>query len=386
MKKLALTFVALAAAVSLTACGSDSGEQDVFQLPADGGVDVVTRGEVANLDECEEDNDCADAEAECMPIGTGGLKECLRKCDTTNDCGFSTFCVPANGGTGGDLYGVIAGHCFVSFCGEGRSNGSTGKACTLGGEVGVTNAPEGWCQPYTDGVVGLCWESGTVAAGGTCDYATLFNRDRADRNCDPNSFCLPQTAGATTGICESFCDPLKILEGDPNGTNTDDAENPRGCTGDRDCYDNSFITTTDNTMVPKVFNTSTIGICDTVVACDMFATNTCATVSGQKHGCTPTNPLHATGICGPSSDGNVAAGGTCSNAATSADANQCMAGNICFGTTATNLKCEELCDPAAETTTCADGQTCTTLRWNSGTDTTANTRDDNYTVGWAACL
>ena len=212
-------------------------------------------------------------------------------------------------------------------------------------------------------------EAGTQQAGQPCDTG---DRTRGGQNCDPASICTV-AAGAMTGACAALCDPRSILTRPPGDTS--------GCALGTDCRDASDVTVfNDGTTAP-----ATVGFCAAVTACRVLGANACPQGGAEPEGCTPTNPVRATGVCDPGADGPLGAGATC-EVMPATPAGECAAGTICFGRSATDLTCETLCDLGAmPTVVCPGATTCQTVRWSAGLDGATGTPDDVFALSWGTC-
>lgn len=315
---------------------------------------------------CVIDGDCANPLSDCRPIGRlrNSPKQCIPRCTTGDDCPFSYTCYQSDSVTLG--VDQMKGHCWLSLCGPLAANGDTGGACVRGydipGQPTAQTAP-GACAPLDDGAFGICEEVGTVAAGGTCDFAT---QTHGGANCDATSLCIG-LSGMPTGTCKAVCDPRAIL-----------TAMPTGCTGTTQCLDRSKVVTyADGVTIDH----RTIGWCDDITACATLAPNTCPPAAGgMMQGCLPTNPLRATGECSPDAAGLLAIGATCPSMPMS-PTQECVAGAACIGGT-----CRQLCDTGmTPTVTCVPGTTCMPVLWDKGFDGVSPSLDDDKTITWGSC-
>ncbi|MFH0900226.1 MAG: hypothetical protein V2A73_06325 [Pseudomonadota bacterium] len=390
MKKSGSILAMVAAATFGLAACSDGGDDPPDAQPIDAAIDAPPTGKVQPYGECISTDECAPAEPQtsCVPIGwlkdkAGNMpKACLYECKASTECPFGNVCYPAGGGSLGTAFSLMAGHCYVSYCGFGNAQnpGATGQPCNLGEELGLDAANQfpGWCLPLADGIQGLCIEVGTKTVGDACDFQ---NRKRGGSNCDATSICVGAT-GAVTGKCAKLCDPNTILTRESGNSD---------CPLKEDCADQSSVDTYDRTATPPVVYTQTIGFCSPdVTACALFAENTCPDNSkGEKQACASSNPVRATGACQESAYGNVALDGTCARPTQSApnvpEDKECAAGNFCWSVDeqGTSFVCRKLCDTGSPT--CPDNTTCQAVMWDSGQDS-SSIKDDNYTIGWGMCL
>ncbi len=421
MNRLIVAVLMAFLAAGLTGCGDDNEGDDDVTLPdggPDAGPDAAVTGTVADFDECAADDDCAGAGSDCRMVGWTASKQCLPACESTDQCGFNTYCYPENSSSVlGTQFAFMAGHCWFSICGPGRQNGETGGACKMGKEasIPVGEQLDGFCIAIEDGLFGQCLEAGDVAAGGACDLADP-TRDGA--NCNSTSLCAGQT-GAAQGTCQQVCDPRKILTGEDDCT-----------VATEDCFDQSSM----NTYADGSTARSTLGFCSgDIQACAIVGPSTCP--SGE--GCAFTNPVRETGVCDPAAAGSVALGAACGGTP-AGDATECGAGAACLGTcfslcdgpatrpgqlggtctVTTDCKqlnntcvagiCEQACGGAMDfacpaPTTCVNqkctapathtidcngltaGTRCQPLRWDNGFDMTANTADDVFAADWGVC-
>ncbi|MFN7131663.1 MAG: hypothetical protein ACK4N5_06245 [Myxococcales bacterium] len=141
----------------------------------------------------------AGLQCETLQGGGGTFSMCLRKCATTADCpSLLDKCEPN-----------LGGFCFYNYCarpatGTGQDRAQYFKPCNS------TGTNDGTCVPLsgqTD-TIGICFQNGTVAAGGECDPAA--NRQAPDKLCGANELCfgvMPDAADATKtrGICRPLC-------------------------------------------------------------------------------------------------------------------------------------------------------------------------------------
>ncbi len=401
------------------ACGGSGGDDDGTLPDAghhDAGIDATVGGPVADFDTCVTDADCKNVGSDCRMVGWTASKQCLPACTSNDQCGFNTYCYPANSSSAlGTQFAFMSNHCWFSICGPVRQNGQTGGACKLGKEANIPAGSQidGFCIAIEDGLFGQCIEAGQVAAGGTCDLA---NPQRGGANCDSTSLCVGGS-GAAQGKCAQVCDPRKVLTGGDDCTNA--AE---------DCMDQSSV----NAFSDGSTSRSTLGFCNDVQACSTVGPNTCPT--GQ--GCAFTNPLRPTGVCDPAAEGSVVLGATCGGG--TGDDKECQAGSACLGSACRKLcdgpgprpgqlggtctgntdcvqqnntcdtgKCVQACgglqDPACPApSTCvtghcalpassvdcnaaAAGTSCKSVGWDSGNDMQNGTADDTFTADWGVC-
>lgn len=328
------------------------------------------RGTVKDLDfsaagKCNTSNDCANPTSDCVSLTS--TKICIAKCAKTSECATDLFCVPA-----GITNGSIANHCWVSICGQDRSNGVTGGACKIGADRSLPAADqkEGICDPIDDDHIGLCWEVGAVAIGAACDPPLTGGA----RKCNAQGFCFAP-GEATEGTCIQRCDPKKVLSGEATGC-------PEG-TG---CVDvSSMELEYDSDESKWLTNKLTLGLCDTGKAC-----STVAATSGCPDGtaCGPTNPLRETGWCDKDATGGQKALDATCTAQTGETpppaAERCVAGVYCAKSgPAVATTCQTPCDLDAQTNPCTTG-TCKKIFWNAGSDA-QSADDDEYTIGWGTC-
>ncbi|MFH0899084.1 MAG: hypothetical protein V2A73_00500 [Pseudomonadota bacterium] len=336
---------------------------------------------------CESSNDCRELTTSCVPIGwtmdqSGNMiKACLYECKATKDCPYGNVCYPKGGGALGTTFALMAGHCYISYCGFGdaQNPGATGQPCSLGEELGLDTASQlpGWCMPQNDGFYGVCNEVGTKTVGDTCDFKTPT---RGGSNCDATSICVG-TQGAVTGKCAKLCDPATVLTRETGNSNGPVLE---------DCLDQSSICT-DGNADPPLVATQTIGFCSPdIVACDLLAENTCPdNKKGEKQACGVSNPLRATGICAESAYGKVALDGICARPTTSvpniAEDKECAPGHFCWPVDekTSSYTCHKLCDTRRPS--CPESIICQAILWDPG-ENASSTNDDNYTMGWGLCL
>jgi hypothetical protein len=415
MRKLGFAML-LAAAVGCSSGGDDT--PDRLEFPIDGGtIDMGTlpdappvRGNIADFDVCNVDDDCENLESDCRAVPwIGGDKNCIPRCGASTECPFSTYCYPTGGGALGPSFALMGDHCWFSLCGEAfgpamTPNSRTGGPCQMGVEAGVPISDQlpGWCLPIDDQYFGQCIEVGDLGPGATCDFTT---QTRGGANCDATTLCIGMS-GASQGTCAEICDPRRLL-----------SDEATGCTqAGQDCQDGSSIITYSDGSTAR----QTIGFCNDLTACKLIGTNTCPNdTTGAAQGCVLSNSLRPTGICDETGSGPVAVSGTCPAPTMTppAESQQCTAGSLCNSPDGATFTCQAYCKTApracAGASDCAPSESCTgsvcvlngtfstgpdvdcttinpaftcqPLLWDLGFDNTGGTIDDNLTRDFGTC-
>jgi hypothetical protein len=127
---------------------------------------------------------CASAPLQCTSVA--GVNLCIRSCNTTDDCpdAFST-CQPLNG----------ANACLYDACGA-SSAAAYGSCDSIGTGDGI-------CLP--DVVGRTCVQTGGQASESACSTERGSNGD-VSQLCSSGYFCIPNSTGSTTGVCEPLCE------------------------------------------------------------------------------------------------------------------------------------------------------------------------------------
>jgi hypothetical protein len=127
---------------------------------------------------------CASAALTCTSVD--GVDLCTRICNTTDDCpdAFST-CQPLDGGSS----------CLYDPCGSGSAS-YYGTCDSIGSGDGI-------CLP--DVVGGACLQNGGQGAGASCS-TVRGSGGSVSQLCSSGYFCIPNSPGSTTGVCETICE------------------------------------------------------------------------------------------------------------------------------------------------------------------------------------
>jgi hypothetical protein len=155
---------------------------------------------------------------DCVEFAAFTSPACMRRCRTSDECPFDTFCAPKGENAyrqGFGQYVLAGGHCVPSFCGGVNgtwyANGVANGGCRVGGDYylneGAVDANQGTCVVTVSNKPGQCVEAGRVQRGYTCTFRPTGCVTRAAYlACSEGDVCIGQT-DAAEGICYQVCDP-----------------------------------------------------------------------------------------------------------------------------------------------------------------------------------
>ena len=285
-------------------CSNGGGTGGGAKGPACTSAQSCGQGQVCDNGTCQPGpyGDCSKlacaSGTDCLTFTTsqGTAKLCLQSCSATSDCADPTTICDTGSGD------AALNHCVQNLCGPGLPSGSQGPVWagsgTFSGPCNAAGTNDGTCWGPVDQIssfqVGLCFANGTVPAGGACDATASYGQP--DKLCN-GGICLPSSATSTTGTCVDFC---TIADG-----------------------------------------------------------KSCANLNGKPTACWPAPGNELAGLCVPQDASPASSGASCTAFSFQSHPSlSCVADDACLAASGGSTACTQLCNLAAQTTTCTGGTTC----------------------------